>query len=68
MLRAKAAGTEVLGLFYDLGTARVLVLDEDAQRFVPVHPDSTAAGTPLDRIAAGHGHGVAAAADRALKV
>ena len=66
MLRAQDSGAEVLGLFYDIRTARVLVLDEDTDRFVPVHPDD-AAGSGLDRIAAGHGHGVAAAARRLLK-
>ncbi|MFP5070281.1 SulP family inorganic anion transporter [Pseudonocardia nantongensis] len=68
MLRAQESGAEVLGLFYDIGTARVLVLDEDAQRFVPVHPDSTAAGSQLDRIAAGHGHGAAGPARQILQV
>lgn len=68
MLRARDSGAEVLGLFYDIGTARVLVLDEDDEdtaRFVPAHPDGTA-GSGLDRIAAGHG--VAAAARRLLRV
>ncbi|MFP5020530.1 SulP family inorganic anion transporter [Pseudonocardia phyllosphaerae] len=66
LLRAQDSGAEVLGLFYDIGSARVLVLDEQAQRFVEVHPDPHAVGSGLDRIAAGHGHGVAAAARNLL--
>ncbi len=61
MLRAKDSGAEVMGLFYNIRTAQVLVLDEDENRFVPVHSDDYAAGSGLDRIAAGHKHGVAAA-------
>ena len=61
MLRAKDTGAELMGLFYDIATARVLVLDgrDPAVR-------RTRAPTGLDtedmlaRIAAGHGH----AADR----
>ncbi|MEJ8277786.1 SulP family inorganic anion transporter [Pseudonocardia spirodelae] len=56
MLRAQESGAEVLGLFYDIRTARVLVLDEQEQRFVEPRPDSAVAGSGLDRIAAGHGH------------
>ncbi|MEQ3552283.1 SulP family inorganic anion transporter [Pseudonocardia nematodicida] len=61
-------GAEVLGLFYDIATARVLVLDSGAGRFVEVRPDDDAVGSGLDRIAAGHGHGVVAATRRALNV
>lgn len=59
MLRAQGSGAEVLGLFYDIGTARVLVLDEDSRRFVEPRLDGTAPGTDLTEIAAGHGHGAA---------
>ncbi|ANY05074.1 SulP family inorganic anion transporter [Pseudonocardia sp. HH130630-07] len=62
MLRAQESGAEVMGMFYDIRTARVLVLDEQAQRFVDVRPDADVPGSDLDRIAAGHGHGLAATA------
>ncbi|MBN9734579.1 carbonic anhydrase [Pseudonocardia sp. P1] len=68
MLRAQDSGAEVMGMFYDIRTARVLVLDEEAQRFVDVRPDDEAVGSGLDKIAAGHGHGITAAARRILKV
>lgn len=67
MLRAQESGAEVLGLFYDIRTARVLVLDEQAQRFVEPRPDAGAAGSGLDRIAAGHGHGSTPAAHGLLR-
>jgi len=78
MLRAKqsgpgsdpgpADGPALMGLFYDIGTAAVLVLDEEAGRFVPIRPDDATPGSGLERIAAGHGHGVATTAARLLRV
>ncbi|MBW0106151.1 SulP family inorganic anion transporter [Pseudonocardia sp. KRD291] len=66
MLRARDTGAELMGLFYDIATARVLVLDGRTQHFVPPRvegatPDEAAS---LDRIAAGHGHGTAGGAGR----
>lgn len=68
MLRAQDSGAEVLGLFYDIRSARVLVLDEAAGRFAEPRADIGTEGSDLDRIAAGHGHGATAAARRLLKV
>ncbi|NWJ75166.1 hypothetical protein HX744_32440 [Pseudonocardia sp. ICBG1122] len=68
MLRAQDSGAEVLGLFYDIRSARVLVLDEAAGRFVEPRADLGTGVPDLDRIAAGHGHGATAAARRLLKV
>jgi carbonic anhydrase len=56
MLRAKDTGAELMGLFYDIATARVLVLDGATQRFVAPRTDGFDTEGMLARIAAGHGH------------
>ncbi len=58
MLRAKDTGAELMGLFYDIGTARVLVLDGATQRFVAPRTEGLDTEDMLARIAAGHGHAV----------
>lgn len=59
MLRARDTGAGLMGLFYDIATARVLVLDGPAGRFVPPRVEDSTPGefATLERIAAGHGHG-----------
>ncbi len=56
MLRAKDTGAELMGLFYDIASARVLVLDGETQRFVAPRTDGIDTADMLARIAAGHGH------------
>ncbi|TCK25005.1 SulP family inorganic anion transporter [Pseudonocardia endophytica] len=56
MLRAKDTGAELMGLFYDIASARVLVLDGDTQRFVAPRTEGLDTVGMLARIAAGHGH------------
>ena len=56
MLRAKDTGAELMGLFYDIATARVLVLDGETQRFVAPRTDGMDTQDMLARIVAGHGH------------
>jgi carbonic anhydrase len=43
-LRASGVDAALLGLFFDIPTARVLVLDEDAQEFRPPDDQSSSGG------------------------
>lgn len=64
MVRARDTSAELMGLFHDIATARVLVLDGATQRFVPLRVEASTPGeiATLERIAAGHGHAGAAGA------